>query len=67
MLLFEVGLSSLPIHSIGDENAITIGENTNVQDRAVVISTKKNHNCEALVQLETTLRLARSNPECLFC
>ncbi|KNB46746.1 gamma carbonic anhydrase mitochondrial-like protein [Blastocystis sp. subtype 4] len=30
----------------GDENAITIGENTNVQDRAVVISTKKNHNCD---------------------
>ena len=46
MLLFEVGLSSLPIHSIGDENAITIGENTNVQDRAVVISNKKNHNCD---------------------
>ena len=35
----------------GDENCITIGENTNVQDRAVVVSTKKNHTCDGTCTL----------------
>ena len=36
---------------VGDENAVTIGKNTNVQDRAVVVSTKKNHTCDGTVTI----------------
>ena len=33
----------------GDENSVTIGEKSNVQDRSVIVSTKKNHTCDGSV------------------
>ena len=41
----------------GDENKVVIGKNTNVQDRAVVVSTKKNHTCDGTVSIGSNVTI----------
>lgn len=43
--------SSDPFLFLRRRELLTIGENTNVQDRAVVVSTKKNHTCDGTCTL----------------
>ena len=59
MLLSEVFLQSEGAHCIGDINTVTIGENTNVQDRAVLASAKKSHYSDGTLKLGNNPRFIR--------
>lgn len=57
MLLSEVFLQSEGAHCIGDINTVTIGENTNVQDRAVLASAKKSHYSDGTLKLGSNITI----------
>lgn len=45
------------VYFVGDENTISIGEKTNVQDRAVIASTRKNHYCDGTVTIGNSVTI----------
>ena len=57
MLLWEVIWEERYDHFVGDENTVSIGEKTNVQDRAVIASTKKNHTCDGTVTIGSNVTI----------
>ena len=60
MRSFEVYIHLEVAHCIGDINTVTIGENTNVQDRAVLASAKKSHCSDGTLKIGNNVTIGHA-------